>query len=210
MSAEPQVDPIEVASRDEITALQTERLQWTLRHAYDNVARYRAKFDAAGIHPDDFKELADLVKFPTTAKEDLRQSYPFDMFAVPLDQPRIFRTGYDADQGLFYIVYDVALARETEPAGAAVRRSASVATNQDEPLPPALLGPPLSPEQQLEVRDRYLDWASLLKRVFGEDILVCPRCSHRPMRVTCAWCHCRHTEARSWTDMVSRWQSVLR
>ncbi len=86
MSAAPQVDPIEVASRDEITALQTERLQWTLRHAYDNVSRYRTKFDAAGVHPDDFKELADLVKFPTTTKADLRESYPFDMFAVPLDK----------------------------------------------------------------------------------------------------------------------------
>ena len=86
MSAEPQVDPIEIASRDEITALQTERLRWTLHHAYDKVARYRAKFDAAGVHPDDFKELADLTNFPTTTKEDLRQSYPFDMFAVPLDQ----------------------------------------------------------------------------------------------------------------------------
>ena len=86
MSVEPQVDPIEVASRDEITALQTERLRWTLHHAYDNVARYQEKFDAAGVHPDDFKELADLVKFPTTSKEDLRQSYPFGMFAVPLDQ----------------------------------------------------------------------------------------------------------------------------
>ena len=68
--------------------------------------------------------------------------------------------------------------------------SASVAPNQDtvqdEPLLPALLGPPLSPEQQLEVRDRHLDWASLLKRVFGEDILVCPRCSHRPMRIIAA------------------------
>ena len=80
------VDPIEVASRDEISALQTERLRWTLRHAYDNVPRYREKFAAAGVHPDDFKELADLVKFPTTTKEDLRQSYPFGMFAVPLDQ----------------------------------------------------------------------------------------------------------------------------
>ncbi len=86
MSVEPLVDPIEVASRDEITALQTERLKWTLRHAYDNVARYREKFDATGVHPDDFNELADLVKFPTTSKEDLRQSYPFDMFAVPLEQ----------------------------------------------------------------------------------------------------------------------------
>ncbi len=86
MSVEPLVEPIEVASRDEIPALQTERLRWTLNHAYDNVARYREKFDAAGVHPDDFNELADLVKFPTTSKEDLRQSYPFDMFAVPLEQ----------------------------------------------------------------------------------------------------------------------------
>ena len=61
MTAAPQVDPIEFASRDEITALQTKRLQWTLCHAYDNVPRYREKFDAAGVHPDDFKELADLV-----------------------------------------------------------------------------------------------------------------------------------------------------
>ena len=60
------------------------------------------------------------------------------------------------------------------------------APNQDEILLPALLGPPLSPEQQLDVRDRYLDWPSLLKRVFGEDILLCPRCSHRPMRVIAA------------------------
>ena len=58
---------------------------------------------------------------------------------------------------------------------------------QDKPLlPPALLGPPLSPEQQLDVRDRYLDWASLLKRVYGEDILVCPKCGHRPMRIIAA------------------------
>ena len=60
------------------------------------------------------------------------------------------------------------------------------AADQDELLPSALLGPPLSPEQQLEVRDRYLDRASLLKRVFGEDILVCPTCGHRPMRVIAA------------------------
>jgi hypothetical protein len=77
-------------------------------------------------------------------------------------------------------------ARETaaEQAGATVLLSASVAPEQD--LPPALLGPPLSPEQQLALRDRYLDWASLFKRVFNEDVLLCPRCGHRPMRVIAA------------------------
>jgi hypothetical protein len=73
-----------------------------------------------------------------------------------------------------------------EQAGVSVLLPPSVAPNQDEILLPALLGPPLPPEQQLEVRDRYLDWASLLKRVFGEDILVCARCGHRPMRVIAA------------------------
>ncbi|MGI9478867.1 MAG: phenylacetate--CoA ligase PaaK [Hyphomicrobiaceae bacterium] len=77
---------IENASRDEISALQTKRLKWSLQHAYDNVARYRQKFDAAGVHPDDFRELADLAKFPTTTKQDLRETYPFGMFAVPRDQ----------------------------------------------------------------------------------------------------------------------------
>ena len=77
---------IETASRDEITALQTRRLRWSLAHAYDNVAHYRAKFDAAGVHPDDFRELSDLAKFPTTTKEDLRQTYPFGLFAVPMDR----------------------------------------------------------------------------------------------------------------------------
>ncbi|MDJ0947987.1 MAG: phenylacetate--CoA ligase [Alphaproteobacteria bacterium] len=80
------LDPIEVASRDEIAALQTERLKWSLKHAYENVAHYKKKFDEAGVHPDDFKELADLAKFPFTAKEDLRQNYPFGMFAVPREQ----------------------------------------------------------------------------------------------------------------------------
>lgn len=76
-------DAIETASRDEIVALQTERLRWTLKHAYENVAHIRAKFAAAGVHPDDFKELADLAKFPFTTKQDLRDTYPFGMFAVP-------------------------------------------------------------------------------------------------------------------------------
>ena len=80
------LDPIETASRDEITALQTERMAWTLRHAYQNVPHYTAKFDAHGVHPDDFKEIGDIVKFPFTTKEDLRQTYPFGMFAVPREK----------------------------------------------------------------------------------------------------------------------------
>jgi phenylacetate-CoA ligase len=81
-----QLDPIEVASRDAIAALQTKRLKWTLRHAYANVPHYRRKFDAAGVHPDDFRRIEDLAKFPFTTKEDLRATYPFGMFAVPLDK----------------------------------------------------------------------------------------------------------------------------
>jgi phenylacetate-CoA ligase len=79
------MDAIETASRDEIAALQLERLQKSLRHAYANVAHTRAKFDAAGVHPDDLKSLADLAKFPFTTKSDLRDTYPFGMFAVPMD-----------------------------------------------------------------------------------------------------------------------------
>ncbi|NJD24992.1 MAG: phenylacetate--CoA ligase [Betaproteobacteria bacterium] len=77
---------IETASRDEIAALQTERLKSTLRHAYDNVAHTRARFDAAGVHPDDFRTLADLAKFPFTTKQDLRENYPYGMFAVPREE----------------------------------------------------------------------------------------------------------------------------
>lgn len=77
------LDAIEYASRDEISALQLDRLQWSLRHAYDNVDEYRRLFDDAGVHPDDLKTLADLAKFPFTTKEDLRRNYPFGMFAVP-------------------------------------------------------------------------------------------------------------------------------
>lgn len=78
--------PIETASRDEIQALQLKRLQWSLRHAYDNVAHYRAKFEQQQVHPDDLKTLGDLSKFPFTTKQDLRDTYPFGMFAVPMDQ----------------------------------------------------------------------------------------------------------------------------
>nr|WP_245351770.1 phenylacetate--CoA ligase PaaK [Pseudonocardia parietis] len=73
-------------SVDELRALQLERLQWTLRHAYENVPHYRAKFEAAGVHPDDCRELADIAKFPTTTKADLRETYPFGMFAVPRER----------------------------------------------------------------------------------------------------------------------------
>jgi phenylacetate-CoA ligase len=75
-------DAIETASRDEIAALQRERLAWTLRHAYTNVAHYRSAFDRAGVHPDDFRQLEDIAKFPFTTKQDLRANYPFGMFAV--------------------------------------------------------------------------------------------------------------------------------
>jgi len=80
------LEPIERASRDQIAAVQTERLKWSLKHAYDNVAAYKQKFDAAGVHPDDFKRLEDLAKFPFTTKQDLRANYPFGMFAVPQEK----------------------------------------------------------------------------------------------------------------------------
>ncbi|MEO0502750.1 MAG: AMP-binding protein, partial [Pseudomonadota bacterium] len=80
------LDPIETASRDEIAALQLDRLKWSLRHAYDNVPHYRTSFDAAGVHPDDLTDLSDLAKFPLATKQDLRANYPFGMFAVPRDQ----------------------------------------------------------------------------------------------------------------------------
>ncbi len=80
------LDPIEIASRDEIAALQLERMKWSLAHAYENVPMYRARFDAAGVHPDDLKSLSDLAKFPFTYKDDLRDNYPFGLFAVPREQ----------------------------------------------------------------------------------------------------------------------------
>ena len=85
-TAPTDLEPIETASRDEISALQLERMQWSLRHAYDNVPHYRQKFDAKGVHPDDLKSLADLAKFPFTTKSDLRDNYPFGLFAVPRQQ----------------------------------------------------------------------------------------------------------------------------
>lgn len=77
------LEPIEVASRDEIMALQLKRMKWSLRHAYDNVPMYKKRFDEAGVHPDDLKELKDLGRFPFTYKNDLRDHYPFGLSAVP-------------------------------------------------------------------------------------------------------------------------------
>jgi phenylacetate-CoA ligase len=85
MTAFP-LEPIEKTSVKELKALQLERLQWSLRHAYDNVAHYRSKFDAAGVKPQDCRTLQDLSKFPFTTKADLRETYPFGLFAVPMDK----------------------------------------------------------------------------------------------------------------------------
>ncbi len=80
------LDPIEIASRDEIGALQLKRMKWSLAHAYENVPFYRNAFDKAGVHPDDLKSLSDLKSFPFTMKTDLRDNYPFGMFAVPREK----------------------------------------------------------------------------------------------------------------------------
>ena len=81
-----ELEAIERASADELRALQLQRLQWSVRHAYYNVAPYRAKCERAGVHPGDLKSHADLARFPFTVKDDLRQNYPFGMFAVPREQ----------------------------------------------------------------------------------------------------------------------------
>jgi len=78
------LEPIEKASRDELQALQLQRMKWSLKHAYDNVPHYRKKYDAAGVHPDDLKQLSDLAKFPFTTKLDLRDTYPYGMIATPM------------------------------------------------------------------------------------------------------------------------------
>ncbi|MCX7167296.1 MAG: phenylacetate--CoA ligase [Rhodocyclales bacterium] len=78
------LEPIEKASRDELQALQLRRMKWSLKHAYDNVPHYRQKYDAAGVHPDDLKQLSDLSRFPFTTKLDLRDTYPYGMFATPM------------------------------------------------------------------------------------------------------------------------------
>ncbi|ETI01285.1 phenylacetate-coenzyme A ligase domain protein [Bordetella pertussis STO1-CHOM-0012] len=84
--SKPGLDPIEHASRDEIAALQLERLKWTLSHAYQNVPHYKKAFDAAGVHPEDLQQLSDIARFPFTTKQDLRDNYPFGMFAVPRER----------------------------------------------------------------------------------------------------------------------------
>ncbi|MCF6734126.1 phenylacetate--CoA ligase PaaK [Blastococcus sp. KM273129] len=83
-----QLDPAERMSTEELRALQLDRLRWSLRHAYEHVPHHRRAFDAAGAHPDDCRELADLARFPMTGKADLRDNYPFGMFAVPREQVR--------------------------------------------------------------------------------------------------------------------------
>ena len=80
------LEAIETASRDQLTALQLQRLQWTLQHAYEHVPHYRRAFDVKGVHPSDCRSLADLAKFPFTTKHHLRDNYPFGMFAVPREQ----------------------------------------------------------------------------------------------------------------------------
>jgi phenylacetate-CoA ligase len=81
-----ELDPIEISPIEVIRDLQLQRLKWSLRHAYDNVGHYTRAFDAAGVKPDDLNSLADLARFPFTTKTDLRDNYPFDMFAVPREQ----------------------------------------------------------------------------------------------------------------------------
>lgn len=84
--AAPVFDEGELLSAAQLAELQLSRLQWSVRHAYENVAAYRVKFDAAGVSPDDIRSLDDIRRLPFTTKEDLRQNYPFGMFAVPVDQ----------------------------------------------------------------------------------------------------------------------------
>ena len=81
-----ELEHIEIASRDEIASLQLERMKWSVRHAYDNVPHYKKSFDDHGVHPDDLNSLADLAKFPFTVKTDLRDNYPFGMFATPREE----------------------------------------------------------------------------------------------------------------------------
>jgi phenylacetate-CoA ligase len=80
------LEPIESASQDQLQSLQFERLRWSLRHAYDNVAHYRRRFEEAGVHPDELRSLQDLARFPLTSKADLRDNYPFGLFAVPRER----------------------------------------------------------------------------------------------------------------------------
>ncbi len=86
MTMTAELDPIETASRDELGALQLERMKWSLRHAYDNVAHYKHAFDAQGVHPDDLRDLADLARFPFITKAAYRENYPFGLCAVPRER----------------------------------------------------------------------------------------------------------------------------
>jgi phenylacetate-CoA ligase len=81
-----ELEPIETASQDELRALQLQRLEWSLQHAYDNVPHYQREFTAAGVHPAQLRTLEDLSQFPFTTKHDLREHYPFGMFAVPRER----------------------------------------------------------------------------------------------------------------------------
>ena len=84
LTADPKtLDPIELASRDEISSLQLQRMKWSVRHAYNNVPFYKQKFDSVGVHPNHLVGLEDIKKFPLTTKQDLRDNYPFGLFAVP-------------------------------------------------------------------------------------------------------------------------------
>jgi len=85
-AAKADLESIETASRDELQALQLKRLKWSLQHVFDHVSHYRKTFEQAGLHPSDLKDLADLARFPFTTKADLRENYPYGMFAVPMRQ----------------------------------------------------------------------------------------------------------------------------
>lgn len=80
------LDPLETASIDQLRATQLERLQWSVQHAYNNVPMYKQRFDEKGVHPSDIKQLSDLSKLPFTYKNDLRDNYPYGLFATPMDQ----------------------------------------------------------------------------------------------------------------------------
>lgn len=119
------LEAIENASRDEIEALQLQRMRWSLNHAYKNVAHYKASFDSAGVHPDDLKSLANLSRFPFTKKSDLRKNYPFGMFAVPRSQiNRIHASSGTTGQPTVVgytqadlVMWDIVMARSLRAAG---------------------------------------------------------------------------------------------
>ena len=84
--ARHELERIEIASRDEIVGLQLQRMRWTIRHMWDNVPYQRARFEAAGVGPDDLRSLADLARYPFMTKDELRANYPFGLLAVPQDR----------------------------------------------------------------------------------------------------------------------------